>query len=1299
MKTGKRIEEVVRRFCAVRKTRIKTGDELDNRVLEDAFAAYERSKTQAAGPPNAGRIIMIKTIAKLAVAAVIIIAGLLAVKVLTGSGERSDGPIANKGHVEHVERPEIVPVVKDDLLAKESDQVKRMYAAGDVDGLIGMLRDGQIESKLLAARYLGEIGDERALGALQSMLVSLDNSVFAEAIDAIEARIAVVDINDANTATAKDGNSVKEGINQIELAERDLLQLVAAESMFCVRVNNFDYTFGQVDQFIGGIAPIPMAATMGTRMLLAGLLGDASLSGVTTTGNFALFGVIASASSSGEPAQNMFMGLLVPVKDFASYVSNNSNCSQADSNGVCIIKSGGIANPNKKTLITQLGVHVLVSLDGNYDKLVSVTKSIAANAVGLGGSLGKSQIQTAAAKPLWAYADIQRLSKAFKPMVVSQIEQMRTRLEKMNANVGAAQAANMYLGMLDIITRELRYVSLDINPSQDLLKLRINVAAVSETYMARMLSVDTSNDKNGLLRYLTDGSIINMGIKMNTPFWKELMLTEFDFIRFMGSDSISEQTCSRLEQLVSDMISSAGGPGVADFRLNAEGAFPFAARYVVEVRDAEKWNNAMAGIMDLWNTGGFAELYKKLGSDAHYEFTPAAEIYQGVAIDYGVFTMKPVDPNSYIGAMQKALYQGGFNFRTAMVNRLWLYAFGGNSDKDIRELIDQVRTGGPQVMSSEMAAGLASLDGADSAEFCGTVNMVRYMSMVMGMMYVVQGRDSIGSGLMQSEVPTMSNLAFAGKVVEGRLTMELALPKAHILETKAAIETIQKRVAVLESREQTMAQMRAATGLDPNVIADYNLIPESNAVITEEMAIHGLRTFAEFSKGRYPSSLDLTATMKEVGEGLRHGYVFAARDSDAAVVYDKGITVVQVEIADRVKEIQSACLFYKELGCDCNAAYYGGKVTTKSPQAVLLRWKLADEQYRVIFGDLGGENVTGERLAELEAQPLNLSVKAIGPSPGDGTTAGSIEELQLQWASGVKAVAHRIYFAADASQLQLLAEVSADHCDGPGGLESNTTYYWRVDEVQADGSVVPGDVWSFSTGRLTGWWKFDEDLGVNVADSSGNGYDGKVELAFNKQPRTGTWDPCGCQGGCLYFDGMTEVVVPAEAFVGISKGVTVSVWVNGDKGVENSWGMAFQGRSSNNDYLLYAHIPTGHGSIMFESGAYRSQRLMWEEAKPEDFEGRWNHYVFTIDADRGIARMYHNGVIVAESNEAHIGIASIESFTIGCGHYPSKGNVTLGYRGKLDEVMIYNYALSPYAVVQMYESVSSEKAQNKKSVE
>jgi len=47
-------------------------------------------------------------------------------------------------------------------------------------------------------------------------------------------------------------------------------------------------------------------------------------------------------------------------------------------------------------------------------------------------------------------------------------------------------------------------------------------------------------------------------------------------------------------------------------------------------------------------------------------------------------------------------------------------------------------------------------------------------------------------------------------------------------------------------------------------------------------------------------------------------------------------------------------------------AYYGKTVTPKDADKVLVRWKVSDKEYRVIFGDLHAQTVTAEKLAELE---------------------------------------------------------------------------------------------------------------------------------------------------------------------------------------------------------------------------------------------------------------------------------------------------------------------------------------------
>ncbi len=89
------------------------------------------------------------------------------------------------------------------------------------------------------------------------------------------------------------------------------------------------------------------------------------------------------------------------------------------------------------------------------------------------------------------------------------------------------------------------------------------------------------------------------------------------------------------------------------------------------------------------------------------------------------------------------------------------------------------------------------------------------------------------------------------------------------------------------------------------------------------------------------------------------------------------------------------------------------------------------------------------------------------PSPADGVTDASTA-AGLAWQPGQAVVKHHVYFgsALDAvTQGAASADkgIQAETTFTPGPLDSVTTYYWRVDEIKADNSVVAGGVWSFTT--------------------------------------------------------------------------------------------------------------------------------------------------------------------------------------------------------------------------------------------
>jgi len=85
---------------------------------------------------------------------------------------------------------------------------------------------------------------------------------------------------------------------------------------------------------------------------------------------------------------------------------------------------------------------------------------------------------------------------------------------------------------------------------------------------------------------------------------------------------------------------------------------------------------------------------------------------------------------------------------------------------------------------------------------------------------------------------------------------------------------------------------------------------------------------------------------------------------------------------------------------------------------------------------------------------------ASNPNPPDGSVGIGISPA-LSWTAGIGAASHDVYFGI--ANPPLFQRNQAGTTFYPGTLAKETTHYWRIDEVNADGKTA-GPVWSFTTG-------------------------------------------------------------------------------------------------------------------------------------------------------------------------------------------------------------------------------------------
>jgi len=210
--------------------------------------------------------------------------------------------------------------------------------------------------------------------------------------------------------------------------------------------------------------------------------------------------------------------------------------------------------------------------------------------------------------------------------------------------------------------------------------------------------------------------------------------------------------------------------------------------------------------------------------------------------------------------------------------------------------------------------------------------------------------------------------------------------------------------------------------------------------------------------------------------------------------------------------------------------------------------------------------------------------------------------------------------------------------------------------------------------RLVAHWRFDEEEGLIVKDSSGSGLDGKILNPENVKRVAGRHGMAlefsgdeRYKAGCVYVEGIGKY--------DLSKGFTVEAWLKfNDRHVrrdtcyiasDGPWkGPGWRFIISYNGLF----IQSGDGKEMWGAGAAATVYGGFEN-------NRWYHVAATYDGS--VYRLYLDGVEVAESKPNLTLTKGTNALSIGS----YSGGMTSVFKGALDEVKIYAGAKSPIEIL------------------
>ena len=141
------------------------------------------------------------------------------------------------------------------------------------------------------------------------------------------------------------------------------------------------------------------------------------------------------------------------------------------------------------------------------------------------------------------------------------------------------------------------------------------------------------------------------------------------------------------------------------------------------------------------------------------------------------------------------------------------------------------------------------------------------------------------------------------------------------------------------------------------------------------------------------------------------------------------------------------------------------------------------------------------------------SFTTLGAASGANPANGAVDvkpSAVLRWNAGSVAASHEVYFGTDTDAVRNATKTSPEYKGAkalgeegyePGMLEFNTSYYWRIDEVNSVNPDGPwaGKVWSFTTGDFFViddfedydaadnqiWYAWHDGLGYGVPGTAG----------------------------------------------------------------------------------------------------------------------------------------------------------------------------------------------------------------------
>lgn len=561
-----------------------------------------------------------------------------------------------------------------------------------------------------------------------------------------------------------------ETIVQSNLVSGDdqLLQLIPADSLFCVRVNNLDAALASMDQYLAGASYFQVTGL--AKMKLGEIVNDPMLTGINTGGDFAIFAVADPSGAEVKDVPKVAIGLILPITgaDFTD------------------------KRPESKLLNENFALMTFNARPETHRALVEKTNG--GNLISL---IEADEYYRATTAPMWAYGNMPQIVDEYGQYIAEAFDKAKQQIQKSqemlkntpNASqltIDVSQFMDMYFDMAEMLLAESEFVSITLTPSPDQLDLQYTFAALPDTRLSTWLVGSSKTSGYKLAGALSGTDAINLIGKMDKKDFRAMNEFVMDIFTKGGNQDLNKKWKSLMDR----SLDLTGDEMAVSFSL-APGQPPFTFVEVVAINDGPAYRELMDESWAMAN-----DMYKSMGLPMSITYEEGTDSYAGYSIDTAKinFDLPQDDPAA---ATINQMYGESLEYKMAVTDKAIIMAMGPDADDQLKAMIDKLKSV-PSAPQADLKIAFDIIPGAADADFVGSYNILRMLSMISEMMksqpIPPEQAMMFNSMLGDLDIQTQSCIAVAGSAADGKLNIHAAMPKEHFNEIMSVVTQIQTKM-------------------------------------------------------------------------------------------------------------------------------------------------------------------------------------------------------------------------------------------------------------------------------------------------------------------------------------------------------------------------------------------------------------------------------------------------------------------------------------------------------------------------